>query len=412
MKRLLCCIMALTMIGSATAFAAEPVDNSAIAEKALSEVTALYEDLYTITNAEAEVQNSTYDDMGNIIVDVVVSFDRTLKATCAEDMPYIQGLEIALTELTDPDEISAASAYIDAKKADLEDNYIGVAQDTYIELQVTVPIATARSNAAQAIGIDNIEYVGMNENVPAKELAPDSNQAMMESGQAAILNITERMATPSTRASTINSVIKNYDRVRARDYARDWSCTNGSLYDHATCHNPEYTFYASNDCTNFVSQCLVYGGLPTDSKWKPYTEPWKTTGNAGNGIRQYLTNNGLFFHSTNEKEAFAGSIINWLNSDGTNAGHVGLVDQNDTAKTSHHPITKRRTRIVDVDAANPVYIGISSRPVRSDFFEQGGHTFTLVLLIPFFPATLAGDIAPNIRSVFDGGQTLTIDQAV
>ena len=65
MKRLLCCIMALTMIGSATAFAAEPVDNSAIAEKALSEVTALYEDLYTITNAEAEVQNSTYDDMGN-----------------------------------------------------------------------------------------------------------------------------------------------------------------------------------------------------------------------------------------------------------------------------------------------------------------------------------------------------------
>ena len=73
MKRLLCCIMALTMIGTATAFAAEPVDNSAIAEKALSEVTALYEDLYTITNAEAEVQNSTYDDMGNIIVDVVVS---------------------------------------------------------------------------------------------------------------------------------------------------------------------------------------------------------------------------------------------------------------------------------------------------------------------------------------------------
>ena len=79
MKRLLCCIMALTMIGSATAFAAEPVDNSAIAEKALSEVTALYEDLYTITNAEAEVQNSTYDDMGNIIVDVVVSFDRTIE---------------------------------------------------------------------------------------------------------------------------------------------------------------------------------------------------------------------------------------------------------------------------------------------------------------------------------------------
>ena len=49
--------------------------------------------------------------------------------------PYIQGLEDCIDRLTDPDEISAASAYIDAKKADLEDNYIRVAQDTYIELQ-------------------------------------------------------------------------------------------------------------------------------------------------------------------------------------------------------------------------------------------------------------------------------------
>ena len=113
MKKLLCCVLAITIVGSVTAFAAEPAGSSAIAEKALSEVTALYEDLYTISNSEAKVQNTTYDDMGNAIVDVVISFDRTLKATCAEDMPYIQGLESALAELTDPDEINAASAYIE-----------------------------------------------------------------------------------------------------------------------------------------------------------------------------------------------------------------------------------------------------------------------------------------------------------
>ena len=94
--------------------------------KALSEVNrSLIEDLYTITNAEAEVQNSTYDDMGNIIVDVVVSFDRTLKLPVLRICRISRGLEIALTELTDPDEISAASAYIDAKKADLEDTISG-----------------------------------------------------------------------------------------------------------------------------------------------------------------------------------------------------------------------------------------------------------------------------------------------
>lgn len=55
-----------------------------------------------------------------------------------------------------------------------------------------------------------------------------------------------------------------------------------------------------------------------------------------------MTNNGLFFHSTNEKKAFAGSIINWLNSDGTNAGHIGIVDQNDTATMTFCAHTKCR----------------------------------------------------------------------
>ncbi|CAG8488753.1 17881_t:CDS:2 [Racocetra fulgida] len=28
------------------------------------------------------------------------------------------------------------------------------------------------------------------------------------------------------------------------------------------------------DCTNFASQVLDTGGIPTDKEWKPYTVPW------------------------------------------------------------------------------------------------------------------------------------------
>lgn len=329
-KKLIACILAVAIMALSSAFATASVDESAIAEKVLTDVTTLYEDFYTISDAKAEIQGMTTDNTGNTIVTIVASFNRTLKATCAEDIPYIQGLESALAELTDINAISVARAYIDAKKADLEDNYIGVPQDTFLELQVTIPTGATRSMAANNIGLDNVEYIGMFRNVPAEELAPASTQDMIESGQTAVQTLTKSSTARSVNTISISDRIKSYNRTLARDYARTWSCTGGYLNDHKSCHNPDYKFYDSNDCTNFVSQCLAYGGLEPDDDWKPYTDPWTTTGNLGNGIRQYVTNNGLFFHSTSETKAFAGSIINWLNDNGTNAGHVGLVDQNDT----------------------------------------------------------------------------------
>lgn len=42
-------------------------------------------------------------------------------------------------------------------------------------------------------------------------------------------------------------------------------------------YNSAYTNLASvgGDCVNFVSQCLVAGGIPTTSGWYPYTDAWK-----------------------------------------------------------------------------------------------------------------------------------------
>ena len=56
-----------------------------------------------------------------------------------------------------------------------------------------------------------------------------------------------------------------YDRNAAVEYARVWAESN----------NPYYPFYGENggDCTNFVSQALVAGGLPTDLTWRTYWLP-------------------------------------------------------------------------------------------------------------------------------------------
>ncbi|CAG8738376.1 3115_t:CDS:2, partial [Racocetra persica] len=57
-----------------------------------------------------------------------------------------------------------------------------------------------------------------------------------------------------------------YDRQKAVNYAGQYCKTP----------NPKYKNFDSvgGDCTNFASQVLNTGGIPTDKEWKPYTVPW------------------------------------------------------------------------------------------------------------------------------------------
>lgn len=316
---------------------ATEIQTNQVVEGALAQVTALYEDVYTISDASAVLRGQESDEDGNIIYTVEASFKRTLKATDAMQIPAIQGMIRAKEALVDAAEIQAAEEYIAARVADMNDNYIGVAQGTNVTLRVTLPAVMPLSvPAGQMVTSNVIEVecgIGEEEYGALETIAPRNAVVQIAAGR----NLVSEVAASSSGVSPMsvdsyphNERIRSYNRVAARNYARKWSCNKGISTDHATCHNPEYSFFPSKDCANFVSQCFVAGGLvPTDNVWKPYTSAWNTTGNNGNGLRQYVVNNDLFFKTTNIDKAFAGSIINQLNSDGSDAGHVGLIDQND-----------------------------------------------------------------------------------
>ena len=317
---------------------ATEIRTNQVVEGALAQVTALYEDVYTISDASAVLQGQESDEDGNIIYTVEASFKRTLKATDAMQIPAIQGMIRAKEALVDAAEIQAAEEYIAARVADMNDNYIGVAQGTNVTLRVTLPAVMPLSvPAGQMVTSNVIEVecgIGEEEYGALETIAPRSAIAQIAAGR----ELVSEVATDSHRVTAMNAKvpphnlrIAQYNRVMARDYAREWSCNKGISTDHATCHNPEYRFFASKDCANFVSQCFVAGGLePLENDvWAPYTTAWSTTGNEGYGLRQYVVGNDLFFKTANVNKAFAGSIINQLNSDGSDAGHVGLIDQND-----------------------------------------------------------------------------------
>jgi hypothetical protein len=315
-----------------SAMAASPTENT-IVDRALEEVTGLYTDVYMISDASAQLMDQSIDEDGNAVYIVETSFKRTLKAANAMEIPAIAGMVEAKNLLEDPADIQAAEEYIAARIADMEDNYIGVEQDTNVTLRVTLPAALPMAASLDdAITPETIEVdcgIGEEEYAPLDEIAPRSAADQRVTGSELVAEAVSNTSLSTSRATPHNSRILNYNRIAARNYARLFSCDLGISYDHSSCHNGKYEFFEGNDCANFVSQCLENGGLSTDNLWYPYSSYWNTTGNSGNGLRQYVTDNDLFFKTSNVNKAFAGSIINQLTSSGGNAGHVGLIDQND-----------------------------------------------------------------------------------
>lgn len=328
LSMLLVTVMALSVSAMATFSPAGTIVN-----RALEEVTELYTDIYTISDASAYLMNQTMDENGNAVYIVETSFKRTLKAASALEIPAISGMIEAKKQLEDPVEIQAAEEYIAVRIADMEENYIGVEQDTNVTLRVTLPaVLPTSASLKNAITHETIEVecgIGEDEYGPLDAIAPRSATEQQETGSALVEEAVSIASLMTDRGTPHNATILDYNRIAARNYARLFSCDKGISTDHPSCHNDKYEFFEGNDCANFVSQCLENGGLPRDSQWYPYSSYWKTTGNSGSGLRQYITNNDLFFKTTNVNKAFAGSIINQLNSNGTNAGHIGLIDQND-----------------------------------------------------------------------------------
>ena len=71
-----------------------------------------------------------------------------------------------------------------------------------------------------------------------------------------------------------------YNPQKAVAYARQYTCNHG--YPCGCSYNPAYYNYNPDggDCANFVSQCLVAGGLPVNSSWGVYEQNGKIKGNA------------------------------------------------------------------------------------------------------------------------------------
>jgi len=93
-----------------------------------------------------------------------------------------------------------------------------------------------------------------------------------------------------------------YSGSTAATYIRTWVAVNkfncatygDPVYQDQNAYNPSYSAFYCNDCANYVSQALAYGGQATTSTWQPYTDAWVNV----DVLDNYITSQGLGTHTT------------------------------------------------------------------------------------------------------------------
>jgi len=132
-------------------------------------------------------------------------------------------------------------------------------------------------------------------------------------------------ATVGSRSITSST----YNVTNAIAYANQWCGISGSYTDFDGAiggsdtggYNSAYTPFPGVDCANFVSQCLVAGGLGTDNTWQPYTTAWVNA----KALHWYL-NEHYETVRANNVNVFPGNPVYWWNGtefadDASPSGH-------------------------------------------------------------------------------------------
>ena len=116
-------------------------------------------------------------------------------------------------------------------------------------------------------------------------------------------------------SKSTNNRNKLYDSKLSCQYAQKYALNYNSTYKNFN--------NSGGDCTNFISQCIHFGGLHQTYNWKPYNKNWITV----NGLYLYLIKN----HATDiyNKEIYSpGDIVQFYSNSKGYFSHSGIITYN------------------------------------------------------------------------------------
>ncbi|QJW44560.1 hypothetical protein HA075_01485 [bacterium BFN5] len=146
----------------------------------------------------------------------------------------------------------------------------------------------------------------------------------------------------TTKLGTQFEIIK-FDPQKAVEYALKYA-TSPNI--------DEYPDFGDNDCTNFVSQCWAYAGIPTSTDWfctkikRVYTNSWTDV----EGFANYMVKENYCYISYSSKDAKIGDVIQFYNDkDGWHhSAIVTEIDRDGNIKYSGHSNAQNNRYLYEV----------------------------------------------------------------
>lgn len=355
MKRILVAVISTVFVltyALGVSFAASP-STSSVLESATTNVLsqqATSEHLIVKTESVTPLAVSTVGN--NITATYTVNWTHVLNFASPDDVPIMKGLAQGLKglQLGMTGRGQAVRDYVAQWRSDLQ-SYITTPMASSEILKATAtlgPDGAVVPGSTQVFGLadENGDWVS-SQSFLSSIPSPSTEQA---NGRDAVLKFAETAPeVPTATSSFTNTSVKGvspdgsvpYDAYSGSEavwYAEQYTSNNdsGACSAPTTEYTPawnlgQYPSYAPcNDCADFVSQAMHYGGIPETSSWQPIISP-VTSDPTGDwyyvpSLQAYFTNSSNpdgYWSSTTEWGVVAGDVV-----EESNQGHVELVDAN------------------------------------------------------------------------------------
>lgn len=244
---------------------------------------------------------------GRMEVVYEVKVEHTLNFATPEEVPLLKGERAYLfSQGNTLDAVRRAAA--DQELAYWHNQFydaIHTPQEASEQLKVTVELSDAGTLRPESVRIFMAGPTG--EFRPVEEFLSNltTEEEIVEQGKKAMENV---LNDARTTPSATNAL---YNRTNAVSYINKYTsattkaCSGGSAYQDPSKYNSAYSYYACNDCANFVSQALKAGGIPTTSTWKGGTSAWINV----DSLKSYMVGTKAYWKSISCSAAKNGDVI-------------------------------------------------------------------------------------------------------
>jgi len=302
------------------------------------ELVGLKSQFVTTSGFTDSVQNKTHQ----LVITENVTLSAISKISSPDDYPLVQSAKWAISNASDDITKQALEGYLQNMMDSVNES---ITNGSKIEFVLKHKLTIVVNNNQATIVQDSFDDKSI-ENIDGTDVVSWTDKGFIRAkpdftqmpdyqffhtpievlGKSLLESYNARTVQPLSGAPYNHTNGKTYINTYTSNTTR--TCNNGITLQYTYYYNHSYAYFECNDCANFVSQALRYGGLPTSSTWQPYSTAWINT----YSLRNYLQGLSGWFRWVSSLSNMQPGDLSWT----SDWGHVVMYSGVNPARYSGH----------------------------------------------------------------------------